>query len=323
MKKYSIKLIGVFCSLICFAWDNSFAATTSEEDSKAFKIWCRVFDKTSDMVLTGTQCGVSHPLVSYERFLGHISAGSKVLDVGGGAGFFAKEALKVAGEVTVVDIDEATLKELEKAQPAIFVRAESVLDLKDSNAYDSVFSSYMLQFIEPPLVADAIGCMVQALVPGGKLMIALPPFQVLVERGNLMSLLPADKTGPVTLRSDSVYTPRDEEMIRELPALVDETLQANGQSSNVYLRDELIRRQTVAIKLSDGDKARLIDKYGDKAKYAFNMKDYVPTNFTYIDRTILQGLLEDFGLKDIEIFDMKDEKGNVKHLGAIATKPAE
>ncbi len=323
MMNYLTKLLTLIVTFMCLSQNSFSAASAVSEESPAFKRWSRVFDKRSDVVLSGNRCGVSSYLQSYDEFLEHVHPSEKVLDVGGGVGFFARVAGEKGADVTVVDIDKTALARLASEQPEVTVRHQSVLELEDDSAFDVVYSAYMLQILSVESVSLAIERMVQALKPGGRLMIALPPFETMMESHGLRRFVAEEETSPVSVPSAEAYKPIEETIIKDLPAMVNKALKDMGLDLPEAQKADLIKTQIAEFKITEEDKAALVEKYGDKARYGFNTAAYIPEFFTYIDKTILRTLFESFGLGDISFFDIKEETGAITSLGAMATKPTE
>jgi|GEM_PF-2910649 len=322
MINYFTKSLTLVVTFMCLS-QNSFAAAASAatEESAAFKRWSSIFAKRPDVVLSSNRCGISFPLASYDKLLDHVDPKAKVLDVGGGVGFFARVAGEKGADVTVMDIDKTALARLATEQPEVTIRHQSVLEMKDDGVYDVVFSAYMLQLLSAESVSLAIEKMVKALKPGGRLMIALPPFERMKSYG-LRRFVEEGETSPVSVPSAEVYKPIKKTIAENTRETVYKFLEDKGIVLSEEQKAALIRKQEAEFTLTAEDKAALIAKHGDKARYGFNVVAYIPELFTYLDRTILRTLFESFGLESISFFDIKDETGEAPSLGAMATKPA-
>jgi 2-polyprenyl-3-methyl-5-hydroxy-6-metoxy-1,4-benzoquinol methylase len=107
-----------------------------------------------------------------QRFLRHVRAGGRILDVGCGSG---RDSLRFHGlgyEVDARDRSPAIAEEARR-RTGLAVRVEDVLEMQDDAAFDGVWASAMLIHLEDAEFHEAVRRLARAPRPGGALYISL------------------------------------------------------------------------------------------------------------------------------------------------------
>ena len=106
------------------------------------------------------------------RFLRHVPAGGRILDVGCGSGRDSKRFAELGYAVDARDrsreiADEATRR------TGLAVRVEDVLEMDDRDAFDGIWASAMLIHLDDDEFGEAVRRLARALRPGGAIYISL------------------------------------------------------------------------------------------------------------------------------------------------------
>ncbi|MBK8574775.1 MAG: methyltransferase domain-containing protein [Elusimicrobia bacterium] len=101
----------------------------------------------------------------FESFFQKIDPKSRLLDVGGGAGYFGDIALKISPEFSVVELDVARVPEKSRFRGLQYVRAYAERMPFQNGSFDGVVDSYSLAYTD---IAKSIDEMFRVLKPGGK-----------------------------------------------------------------------------------------------------------------------------------------------------------
>jgi len=107
-----------------------------------------------------------------QRFLRHVCAGGRILDVGCGSGRDSLRFHELGYEVDARDRSPAIAEEARR-RTGLAVRVEDVLEMQDDAAFDGVWASAMLIHLDEPGFREAVRRLVRALRPGGSLYISL------------------------------------------------------------------------------------------------------------------------------------------------------
>ena len=107
-----------------------------------------------------------------QRFLRHVRAGGRILDVGCGSGRDSVRFHKLGYEVDARDRSPAIAEEARR-RTGLAVRVEDVLEMQDDAAFDGIWASAMLIDLDEPEFREAVWRLVRALRPGGALYISL------------------------------------------------------------------------------------------------------------------------------------------------------
>lgn len=244
----------------CFA---AAAEATTEESlttgrSRFFNAYDQAIGRMPHAELSTTESGMSFRLPSYDSFLEGVEAGNVVFDVGGGVGYFAEEALARGATVTVLDTDKAALDKLAETHPDVTTSHRSIFDLEDWGFADLVFSSHLGQLLPLDKFADFINTMLGAAKPGGKVIIVLPDFEGVVQK-------------------EYGFDSSSEALFREFKSAV-----------LIYSFKEQLMKNFSSLSESDCDlseeeKEELIEKHGDKARYALDPRRFLPEKLTFLN----------------------------------------
>jgi len=106
------------------------------------------------------------------RFLRHVPAGGRILDVGCGSGRDSKRFAELGYAVDARDrsreiADEATWR------TGLAVRVEDVLEMDDRDAFDGTWACAMLIHLDDDDFGEAVRRLARALRPGGAIYISL------------------------------------------------------------------------------------------------------------------------------------------------------
>jgi len=107
-----------------------------------------------------------------QRFLQHVPAGGRMLDVGCGSGRDSLRFHALGYEVDARDRSPAIAEEARR-RTGLAVRVEDVLEMQDDAAFDGIWASAMLIHLGEPEFREAVRRLVRALRPGGALYISL------------------------------------------------------------------------------------------------------------------------------------------------------
>ena len=107
-----------------------------------------------------------------QRFLRHVPAGGRILDVGCGSGRDSLRFHELGYEVDARDRSPAIADEARRCT-GLAVRVEDVLEMQDDAAFDGIWASAMLIHFDEPRIHEAVRRLVRALRPGGALYISL------------------------------------------------------------------------------------------------------------------------------------------------------
>ncbi len=243
----------------CFA---AAAEATTEESmttgkSRFFNVYDQAIGNMPHAELSTTESGMSFRLPSYDSFLEGVKAGNVVFDVGGGVGYFAEEALARGATVTVLDTDKAALDKLAETHPDVTTSHRSIFDLEDWGFADLVFSSHLGQLLPLDKLADFINTMLGAAKPGGKVIIVLPDFERIFKARGI------DHSSEALFRefkSTVLFHSFKEQLMKNFSSLSESDCD-----------------------LSEKEKEELIEKHGDKARYALDPRRFLPEKFTFLN----------------------------------------
>jgi SAM-dependent methyltransferase len=107
-----------------------------------------------------------------QRFLRHVRAGGRILDVGCGSGRDSLRFHELGYEVDARDRSPAIAEEARR-RTGLVVRVEDVLEMADDAAFDGIWASAMLIHLEDAEFHEAVRRLARALRPGGALAISL------------------------------------------------------------------------------------------------------------------------------------------------------
>ncbi len=106
------------------------------------------------------------------RFLRHVPAGGRILDVGCGSGRDSKRFAELGYAVDARDRSREIADEAAR-RTGLAVRVEDVLKMDDRDAFDGIWASAMLIHLDDAEFDEAVRRLARALQPGGALYISL------------------------------------------------------------------------------------------------------------------------------------------------------
>jgi len=114
--------------------------------------------------------------VAQTRFLRHVPAAARILDVGWGSG---RDGLRFAELRYQVDVRDRSGKIAHKAarRTGLAVRVEDVLEMDDRDAFDGIWACAMLIHLDDDDFSEAVRRLARALRPGGALYISLKEWE--------------------------------------------------------------------------------------------------------------------------------------------------
>ena len=106
------------------------------------------------------------------RFLRHVPAGGRILDVGCGSGRDSKRFAELGYAVDARDRSREIADEAAR-RTGLAVRVEDVLELDDRDAFDGIWACAMLIHLDDAKFDEAVRRLARALRPGGAIYISL------------------------------------------------------------------------------------------------------------------------------------------------------
>lgn len=274
------------------------------------------------VVTTGNQTGVN-ARSDYSPFLSLIAAHHHVLDVGGGVGYFAEEALKKGAQVTLLDPDYKAANIRQEKRLNVEGILGTIQTFTEQEKYDRVVSINMLQYIPPEQVSMALERMAKALKPRGILMLRIPDYPFLLIQRRASSLIRGD-SAPYLIESSELFSPYEKTIETEIRKRVPE-IDENGRHLSEEEFNKAVGEKIEKYGLSPKERAELVECFGDHARFTFDPLSYLPKKITYLGGGISDLLSKIVPFKVVRVFnstkiDPKTRMVNPGHLNIIAIK---